>query len=179
VPDVDAATELRHVMVVGGTLAEWSAMSTTQWDPLVAALGGYCGERSIGRLTLRVYAAPGDQSSGSEIRRYEIAGCEVTVDPCGDGRQRFAEAMNHLDVALPISEKAVASALYGSAAAEPDLLVVLGPDTQLPPSLVWELAYAELVFLDCAWAELGVDELESAIHEFRSRNRRFGGLDDE
>ena len=42
---------------------------------------------------------------------------------------------------------------------EPDLLVVLGPPTQLPPSLVWELAYAELVFIPVAWSEFGAGEL--------------------
>ena len=49
----------------------------------------------------------------------------------------------------------MAAALYEPADGEPDLVVVLGPSTQLPPSLVWELAYAELVFIPVAWSELG------------------------
>ena len=48
----------------------------------------------------------------------------------------------------------MAAALYEPADSEPDLVVVLGPSTQLPPSLVWELAYAELVFIPVGWREL-------------------------
>ena len=62
---------------------------------------------------------------------------------------------------------------------EPDLLVVLGPPTQLPPSLVWELAYAELVFIPVAWSEFGAGDLAAAVVDFAGRRRRFGGLDDE
>ena len=49
--------------------------------------------------------------------------------------------------------------------------------TRLPPSLVWELAYAELVFLDAPWSALDSEHLEMAVDDFRRRNRRFGGLD--
>jgi undecaprenyl diphosphate synthase len=47
----------------------------------------------------------------------------------------------------------------------------------MPPSLVWELAYAELVFLNVPWAELDADALEIAIADFARRDRRFGGVD--
>ena len=60
---------------------------------------------------------------------------------------------------------------------EPDLVLVLGPPTQLPPSLVWELAYAELVFTEVAWEKLSADDVRDAIDDFASRRRRFGGLD--
>ena len=55
---------------------------------------------------------------------------------------------------------------------------MLGPSTQLPPSLVWELAYAELVFIPVPWDLLGPDHLVAAIADFSGRNRRFGGLDE-
>ena len=57
-------------------------------------------------------------------------------------------------------------------------MVVLGPPTQLPPSLVWELAYAELVFIEIDWADLTADHVATAISDFANRRRRFGGLDD-
>ena len=56
---------------------------------------------------------------------------------------------------------------------------MLGPPTQLPPSLVWELAYAELVFIPVAWSDFGAGDLAAAVADFAGRRRRFGGLDDE
>ena len=87
--------------------------------------------------------------------------------------------MDAIDRAVEITESSVAAALYGPAESEPDLLVVLGPPTQLPPSLVWELAYAELVFDPTPWTEFGAAELASDVVDFAGRRRRFGGLDDE
>jgi undecaprenyl diphosphate synthase len=43
---------------------------------------------------------------------------------------------------------------------------------------VWELAYAELVFIQVEWADLDADDLSGAINNFSNRRRRFGGLDE-
>ncbi len=86
--------------------------------------------------------------------------------------------MQRLDPADEVNEATVASVLYDPADCEPDLVVVLGPPTQLPPSLVWELAYAELVFIPVEWGDLDVDDLSGAINDFSNRRRRFGGLDE-
>jgi undecaprenyl diphosphate synthase len=60
---------------------------------------------------------------------------------------------------------------------EVDLVVVMGPPHRMPESMVWELAYSELVFLDIAWSDLNSSHLELAIDDFNRRHRRFGGLD--
>ena len=60
---------------------------------------------------------------------------------------------------------------------EPDLALILGRPDTLPTSLVWELAYSELVFLDIDWSALQAGHLEMAIDDFNRRHRRFGGLD--
>jgi undecaprenyl diphosphate synthase len=86
--------------------------------------------------------------------------------------------MQHLDPDEPVNEATVAEVLYAPADTEPDLIVVLGPSTQLPPSLVWELAYGELVFLSPSWEELTPHHLLDAIADFARRSRRFGGLDE-
>ena len=143
-------------------------------------LGSYCASIGVPWLTVRVYRDVGDtESAAATAGRHDVGGCCVTVDPHGDGRRRFAESMNALDPAAEISEATVNAALYGAAESEPDLLVVLGPPTQLPPSLVWELAYAELVFIPVAWSEFGAGDLAAAVVDFAGRRRRFGGLDDE
>ena len=175
-----AAPALHHVMVVGGTVAEWAAMSAEDWEKRVDALGNYCASIGVRWLTVRVYQdASESPTPGVPTTRHDVAGCSVTIDPEGDGRTRFAEAMNALDPTDKVTEKTVNAALYGAAEAEPDLLVVLGAATQLPPSVVWELAYAELVFVGTAWKDFGAGDLAAAVVDFAGRRRRFGGLDDE
>ena len=49
--------------------------------------------------------------------------------------------------------------------------------TQLPPSLVWELAYSELVFLNVPWSQFDAEHVEMAVDDFERRERRFGGVD--
>ena len=171
-------SSLRHVLVVGGTLAEWADLSEEDWAQRLSVLGELCQQQGVPWLTIRAYA-DGDiePSRPNQVRRYRVGQCEVIADPYPDGRQRFADAMQRLDPDDKVNEASVAAVLYEPADSEPDLVVVLGPPTQLPPSLVWELAYAELVFLDVAWADLRADHVSAAIDDFANRRRRFGGLD--
>ena len=57
-----------------------------------------------------------------------------------------------------------------------DLLVRTGGEQRLSDFLLWECAYAELSFTDCAWPDFGGPELELAVGEFVARERRFGKL---
>ena len=41
--------------------------------------------------------------------------------------------------------------------------------------LLFQIAYAELVFSDALWPDFGRDELAAALHEYARRRRRFGG----
>jgi undecaprenyl diphosphate synthase len=179
-----AATGLRHAMVVGGTLREWADLGDSRWQARVEELARVVGDAGGAWLTLRAYRAGPDPVDLDQWTRTvdvgrdgEVAEVEVLVDPCGDGRQRFAEAMARLRPSGPVDEASVGAALYAPAEAEPDLVLVLGPSTQLPPSLVWELAYAELVFVDIEWHELAAEHLTVALSDFAHRRRRFGGLD--
>jgi len=42
--------------------------------------------------------------------------------------------------------------------------------------MLWESAYAELLFSDLMWPEFGADDLRAAVEEFHRRERRFGAL---
>ena len=55
-----------------------------------------------------------------------------------------------------------------------DLLIRTGSEQRLSDFLLWEAAYAELLFSDCMWPDFGQQELADAVDEFRGRNRRFG-----
>lgn len=57
-----------------------------------------------------------------------------------------------------------------------DLLIRTGGEVRLGDFLLWECAYAELVFLGTPWPEFGATDLAAAVAEYRRRERRFGGL---
>ncbi|MFN8654526.1 MAG: polyprenyl diphosphate synthase [Gemmatimonadales bacterium] len=58
-----------------------------------------------------------------------------------------------------------------------DLLIRTGGERRLSDFLLWEAAYAELHFSEVAWPDFGEQDLALALADFRSRHRRFGGLD--
>lgn len=177
---------LLHLLVVGGTLDEWARFGAEDWARRIELLGCVAARHRAQWVTLRPYAS-GIGSSESTMARSEtavrgetaIGSCVVITDPTADGRVRFATAMATLPPDESVNEASVAAALYDPADSEPDLVLVLGPPTALPPSVVWELAYAELVFVDVDWRDLDEAIVEDAIEEFSVRRRRFGGLDND
>ena len=60
-----------------------------------------------------------------------------------------------------------------------DLLVRTSGERRLSDFLLWECAYAELLFVDTLWPDFGEEELRSALRELSRRKRRFGGIDSE
>jgi undecaprenyl diphosphate synthase len=69
--------------------------------------------------------------------------------------------------------------LASHAGAQPcdvDLLVRSGGEQRLSDFLLWECAYAELVFSDKLWPDFGPADIEAAVAEFKQRERRFGKL---
>ena len=168
---------LRHVMVVGGTLGDWDDLGVKRWDERVDELGRVAANAGATYLTLRAFE-PGARPSDSERWERRVGACHVIIDPIGDGRARFAHALADLPSNEPVNEATISEMLYAPADCEPDLIVVLGEPTRLPPSVVWELAYGELVFRPMEWHELGTDHLVEAIADFARRERRFGGLED-
>jgi undecaprenyl diphosphate synthase len=59
---------------------------------------------------------------------------------------------------------------------DPDLLIRTSGEQRISNFLLWQCAYTEFVFLPVFWPDFGHDELTAAIEEFRTRERRFGGL---
>jgi undecaprenyl diphosphate synthase len=57
-----------------------------------------------------------------------------------------------------------------------DLLIRSGGEKRLSDFLLWECAYAELIFSDRMWPDFDGEELRAAVEEFHLRERRFGGL---
>jgi undecaprenyl diphosphate synthase len=57
-----------------------------------------------------------------------------------------------------------------------DLLIRTGGEQRLSDFLLWECAYAELYFTDRRWPDFSAADLQAAVSEFHSRERRFGAV---
>jgi undecaprenyl diphosphate synthase len=73
-----------------------------------------------------------------------------------------------------IDEDRVASALATAGIPDPDLVVRTSGEQRLSNFLLWQAAYAELVFLDVLWPDFGAEHFTAALAEYARRERRFG-----
>jgi undecaprenyl diphosphate synthase len=101
------------------------------------------------------------------------------------GRQELVRVMRALarDVgsgnmrAEDIDAELVTSRLDTGGIPDPDLVIRTSGEMRLSNFLLWQAAYAELVFTPVLWPDFDRAALEAALAEFRQRERRFGGLD--
>ncbi|MEM1086117.1 MAG: isoprenyl transferase [Pseudomonadota bacterium] len=75
-----------------------------------------------------------------------------------------------------LDEASFASFLDTSGLGDPDLLIRTSGESRLSNFLIWQCAYAELVFMDVLWPDFGGEDLREAIEIYTARERRFGGL---
>ena len=182
---LDSAPPLHHLIVVGGTLREWGSLAAGQWTERLTELGKVADHVGARWLILRPFAdsgeraaAPGPSVEAVPVRSLTVGTCMVEAQPDGDGRERFVRAAAVLQAAgKAITESAIDSLLNAPAEVDPDLVVIVGASHRTPPSLVWELAYSELVYVDTTWQHFGAAHLDEAIVSYTHRHRRFGGID--
>lgn len=168
---------LHHVIVVGGTLTEWAALSDEQWATRLTELGKVADHVGAQWLILRPYGPTAADPALPE-RSAVVGHCTVVAQPDADGRRRLALAIAALQAGgSPITEASIGAQMNAPAAVDPDLVVVLAPSHRMPPSLVWELAYSELVYVDTEWQHFGPQQLDEAMASYAHRHRRFGGVD--
>ena len=74
-----------------------------------------------------------------------------------------------------IDEDVLAAKLYAPDLPDPDLLIRTSGELRLSNFLLWQLAYAELVFVETLWPDFGADDLRAALADYATRRRRFGG----
>jgi undecaprenyl diphosphate synthase len=95
------------------------------------------------------------------------------------GRAEIAEAAKRLVAADvqpdEIDEGTFARALYEPELPDPDLLIRTGGDQRVSNFLLWQAAYAELVFVEKPWPDFDAGDLRAALVEYAGRERRFGG----
>ncbi len=194
---------LDHVVVAGGTPAQWAEMSASDWAQRLDALAA--GVKSSGAHWVTLLPHHGPELSAEEAVKYSekllsvnkvilenVGHCErfvwhrsakqsIIVDPSSDGHRRFASIVESMRMQgidpETVDEDVLTQALLAPATQDADLVLVLGPPDRMPESMVWELAYCEFVFIDLDWSAFTANHLELAIDDFNRRHRRFGGLD--
>ena len=72
-----------------------------------------------------------------------------------------------------------ATRLFTSALPAPDLVIRTSGEHRLSNFLLWQSAYAELLFVDTLWPDFDRAALIAALNQFAARERRFGALDSE
>jgi undecaprenyl diphosphate synthase len=97
------------------------------------------------------------------------------------GRDELLRAIGRLGSAKEaargsLTEKDIASVLDHPEMPDPDLIIRTGGETRLSNFLLWQSAYSELYFTDRLWPDFDEEALDKALADFRSRDRRFGGL---
>jgi undecaprenyl diphosphate synthase len=97
------------------------------------------------------------------------------------GRDAILRAAHRLRNGHPPNAEEFARALAEvthAAEAVPDIDVLIRPggEQRLSDFMLWESAYAELVFTDRLWPDFDAADLEAAVEEFRRRDRRFGRI---
>ena len=94
------------------------------------------------------------------------------------GRAELVEAMRRIleDGIRPedVSEEAIVARLYAPELPDPDLVIRTSGEQRISNFLLWQSAYAELVFDDTLWPDFGEERLRAAVDEYASRGRRFG-----
>ncbi|HSX94089.1 MAG TPA: polyprenyl diphosphate synthase [Hydrogenophaga sp.] len=128
---------------------------------------------------------PGDRSRLSPRLAQGLASAEqatqgndrLVLNVCFNygGRWDMAQAAQRLaDRGEAITEESLSATMALSHVPDPDLIIRTGGEQRISNFLLWQAAYAELVFSDCLWPEFDAEQLDLALAEYARRERRFG-----
>lgn len=98
-------------------------------------------------------------------------------DEITDAVKRIAKEVSAGNMSIEdIGESVISNTMDTAGIPDPDLLIRTSGEIRLSNFLLWQIAYSELVFMDCLWPDFSRDDLESAIATYQGRTRKFGGL---
>jgi undecaprenyl diphosphate synthase len=91
--------------------------------------------------------------------------------------RRLAERVARGEMTVhEIGDEAFAAALDTAGIPDPDIVIRTSGEQRISNFLLWQAAYAELIFLPVLWPEFNDAEFERALAEYASRERRYGGV---
>jgi undecaprenyl diphosphate synthase len=89
----------------------------------------------------------------------------------------LAEAVKRGEISADaITEDSFANSLMTAGIPDPDLVIRTSGEQRISNFLLWQSAYAELIFTDTLWPDFGKSHLEAAIEEYAKRERRYGAV---
>jgi len=120
----------------------------------------------------------------AEQRTHDNTRLALTVALNYGGRAEIAAAARRVAEAVAdgrltpeqVTETTFAGHLFAPEVPDPDVLIRTSGEQRISNFLLWQIAYAELVFTDVAWPDFGEQELADALRDFRGRERRFGAV---
>jgi undecaprenyl diphosphate synthase len=133
------------------------------------------------RVVGRLHEAPVDvQRSIRDAEERTAAGARMALNIAFNysGRAEIIDACRALLAAgvppTEVDEKRLESHLYTAGQPDPDLIIRTGGEQRTSNFLLWQGAYAELVFCPALWPDFTEGDLDEAIAEFTRRQRRYG-----
>jgi undecaprenyl diphosphate synthase len=122
-----------------------------------------------------------DAIEASEAARSPSDAMQVRFAIDYSGREAILNAARNLnstdaDAAASFARLVAEAGPAAEAVADVDLLIRTGGELRLSNCPLWEIAYAELYFTNCLWPDFGAAELDAALQDFHSRQRRFGRI---
>ena len=132
------------------------------------------GDREAVSDRLRAAWAEAEQSTQHNTRitlsvAFNYGGRWDVVQAC---RQAVAAGLR----AEQITEASLSAYLAMRHAPDPDLFIRTGGEVRISNFLLWQVAYAELVFSDCLWPDFDAAALDAALADYAGRERRFGSV---
>ena len=106
------------------------------------------------------------------------SGLTVCLAISYSGRQEIINAINTIIDSKKeyIDEQEFSKFLYTANVPDPDLLIRTGDEHRISNFLLWQIAYTEIYFSKVFWPDFKEKDLDIAIEDFKSRERRFGKL---
>ena len=111
----------------------------------------------------------------SMTRGGTVALLRIAIDySARDAIVRAAHRLNGGEASREVFSRLLADPHQEGPVPDVDLLIRTGGEKRLSDFLLWECAYAELVFTERMWPEFGAEDLAEAVRDFHRRERRFG-----
>jgi undecaprenyl diphosphate synthase len=141
----------------------------------------FAGRRSDRRVPRRLISLAQETEDMTESNR----GLTLTIALNYGGWAEIVDSVRHLAKLVEkgeldpdkIDEKKIRAGLYAPELPDPDLIVRTSGEQRLSNFLLWQGAYAELLFTDVLWPDFRREQLYDAIAEYQRRTRTFGGVE--
>lgn len=178
------------------------AFSTENWkrpqaevDYLMDLLMDYLinAEKTLAGENVRIRAIGSRAELSEEMRRQIKKTEELTKDRSGivmnialnyGGREEIVHAARVIGAAVKngglepesITEEDIEKSLYTAGQPDVDLLIRTSGEQRLSNFMLWQVSYAEMVFVNKLWPDFKPKDLIECIKIFQGRGRRFGGI---